>query len=215
MSGDSTVLQVHGLGFGYPQRAPLWTDWSARMAPGLSWVRGGDGCGKTTLLRVLAGDLPACAGHLQILGVDVRDDAQAYRRQVFWVDPQTTAWDPMTALDFFRTQAARHPAFDMPVCLALAEALALQPHLEKPLYMLSTGSKRKVWLAAAFACGAALTLLDRPFAALDKTSMVLVQALLEEAADHGTRAWVVADTDWPAAALALASTLDLGEGDGG
>lgn len=211
MSVATTVLQVQGLGFGYPRHPPLWADWSARLAPGVSWVRGGDGRGKTTLLRVLAGDVPASAGRLQLHGVDLQGDAQAYRRQVFWVDPQTTVFDPMTALDYFRTLAAGYPALDLPGCLALAAELSLQPHLEKPLYMLSTGSKRKVWLAAAFASGAALTLLDTPFAALDKASAALVRELLEEAAGHGTRAWVVADTDWPAASLALAGTLDLGD----
>ena len=59
----------------------------------------------------------------------------------------------------------------MAVLQHLIQAFELTPHLEKPLYMLSTGSKRKVWLAAAFASGAAVTLLDQPFAALDKASV--------------------------------------------
>jgi ABC-type Mn2+/Zn2+ transport system ATPase subunit len=76
--------------------------------------------------------------------------------------------------------------------------------------MLSTGTKRKVWLAAAFASGAAVTLLDEPFAALDKTSIGLVIALLQEAAQHPTRAWVVADYA-PPQGVALALTIDLGD----
>jgi energy-coupling factor transporter ATP-binding protein EcfA2 len=74
--------------------------------------------------------------------------------------------------------------------------------------MLSTGSKRKVWLAAAFASGAAVTLLDEPFAALDKASINLVLELLQDAAIHATRAWVVADYEAPRG-VPLALTISL------
>ena len=54
-------------------------------------------------------------------------------------------------------------------------------HLQSP-YQLSSGSQRKVLLAAALANGAVLTLLDEPLAALDKPSIsYLLQALEAEA----------------------------------
>jgi len=84
--------------------------------------------------------------------------------------------------------------------------LALEPHLPKSLYMLSTGTKRKVFLAGAFASGAAVTLLDEPFAALDRASIGLVLELLQEAATHPRRAWVVADYVAPAG-VSLAATV--------
>ena len=37
MTDLSTVLDAQGIAFGYPQR-PLFTDWSARIAPGLSLI---------------------------------------------------------------------------------------------------------------------------------------------------------------------------------
>ena len=74
--------------------------------------------------------------------------------------------------------------------------------------MLSTGSKRKVWLAAAFASGAAVTLLDEPFAALDKASIGFVLELLGDVAAHTERAWVLADFEAPGK-VPLAAILDL------
>ena len=62
----------------------------------------------------------------------------------------------------------------------------------------------------AFASGAALTLLDMPFAALDKGSIRFVLALLEEAATHPARAFVVADYTAPAG-VPLAGLIDLGD----
>ena len=75
----------------------------------------------------------------------------------------------------------------------LVEGFELAPHLAKPLYMLSTGSKRKVLMAAALASGAPLTLIDEPVAGLDHGSVrYLCQALAATSAAQPGRAIVVA-----------------------
>ena len=175
-------------------------------------LRGGDGSGKTTLLRLLAGELPAHGGQLQIKHASLRDAPLAYRQQVFWADPRSTAFDQLTALACFKFLQGLHPGFDEKLLGALTVGLSLTPHLDKPLYMLSTGSKRKVWLAAAFASGAAVTLLDEPFAGLDKASIAFVLELLEDAGAHPVRAWVLAHHEAPGElALALAQIIELGD----
>ncbi|MEO8120882.1 MAG: ATP-binding cassette domain-containing protein [Rhodoferax sp.] len=204
-----TILKGESLCFSYPQRA-LLTHLSVGIASGVTLVRGGDGSGKSTLLRLLAGELPAQAGTLQVNGVRLGDSAVAYRQQVFWADPRSEALDQTTAVDYFKSLYRLYPRFDDQLAGELAEGLALAPHLEKPLYMLSTGSKRKVWLAAAFASGAAVTLLDEPFAALDKASIGFVLELLAEAAEHPTRAWVIADYEAPGE-VPLAAIIELGQ----
>ncbi len=201
------MLRVLKLCFAYPDR-PLFSDWSADLGPGLTLVRGGDGCGKSTLLRLLAGQLPPDAGELQIHGVSLRDTPDAYRAQVFFTDPRTQAFEALTPVQYFAAQRLRYPAFDEQLLGQLVDGLALDEQMGKQLYMLSTGSKRKVFLAAAFASGAALTLLDMPFAALDKASIACVMDLLDDASAHNTRAWVVADYAAPAG-LRLASVIDL------
>ncbi|OGB33705.1 MAG: ABC transporter [Burkholderiales bacterium RIFCSPLOWO2_12_FULL_61_40] len=203
------VLQCDGLCFHYPQRT-LFAGLSARIPPGVTLVRGGDGSGKTTLLRLLAGTLPAQAGALQANGVSLQSQPETYRQQVFWADPQSTVFDQASPLDYFKTVQRSHPRFDEALAHELAQGLSLAPHLDKPLYMLSTGSKRKVWLAAAFASGAAVTLLDDPFAALDKTSIAFVMELLHDAADHSSRAWLLAHYQAPGD-VPLALTIDLGD----
>ncbi len=203
----SDILEVEGLSFHYPQRA-LFTDWSVCVAPGVTAVRGDESSGKTTLLRVMAGDLPAQAGRLQINTIDLLRDPDVYRAQVFWVDPRSTALDQVTPVDYFKSMAPRYAFFDQPMLDELVDRFSLLEHQHKPMYMLSTGSKRKVWLAAAFASGAPITLLDEPFAALDKTSTHIVKALLNNAAAHPARAWVVADYEAPDN-VTLTATIDL------
>jgi ABC-type multidrug transport system ATPase subunit len=129
---------------------------------------------------------------------------------VFWADPRSSAWEQVTPSAYFKSLLRQYPRFDAQAVMELADDLGLTPHLEKPLYMLSTGSKRKVWLAAAFASGAAVTLLDEPFAALDPASIRFVRELLAEAAAHPSRTWVLADYTAPAG-VALAGVIDLGD----
>ncbi|MFT5644712.1 MAG: ABC-type multidrug transport system ATPase subunit [Janthinobacterium sp.] len=202
------LLQAARLCFSYPQRA-LFVDCTLKIPPGITLLRGGDGSGKTTLLRLLAGELAASAGHLQANGIGSADPA--YRQQVLRTDPRSDAWDQMTPGACFTSVQQRYPRFDQQALPALVDALALAPHIDKQLHMLSTGSKRKVWLAAAFASHAAVTLLDEPFAALDRGSVATLVALLNAAAKaNPDRAWVLADYAAPAG-IAMASVIDLGD----
>ena len=201
---------MEGLRFAYPQQPALFTGWSTCIPPGVCLVCGGERSGKSTLLRLLAGDLGAQAGQLQVNGIPFATQPAAYRQQVFWTDPRSEAFDQTTALDTLASFGIRYPAFDAQAVPALMQALSLTAHQHKPLYMLSTGSKRKVWLVAAFAAGAALTLLDEPFAALDKVSIAVLLDLLREkaAARHPARAWGLADYEAPVD-VPLAATITL------
>ena len=84
------------------------------------------------------------------------------------------------------------------LALHLPEELLKTPrqdfHLtvEKKMFMLSTGSKRKVWLAAALASHQPLTLLDEPTGGLDAGSMRCLWRTLAEVAQEGDRAVIVA-----------------------
>ena len=126
------------------------------------------------------------------------------------MDSHTEAFDSISAAEFFSTSATRYPAWDAELLGRLVAALGLLPHQDKAIYMLSTGSKRKVWLAAAWACGATLTLLDSPFAALDKASIGHLLEFLNAAAQQTQRAWVIADYQ-PPRGVPLAHTIDLGD----
>ena len=191
----------------FPQRE-LFSQLSLGIPPGVTLVRGDEGCGKTTLLRVLAGELPAQSGELRLNGLHLKASPDAYQQQVFWANPRSEAWEQTSPADYFLSLPRRYPSFDAQRATEFAEGLGLTPHLNKPMYMLSTGSKRKVWLAAAFASGATVTLLDDPFAALDKASIGFVLALLREGSQHPTRAWVVAGYEAPTD-VPLAGVIEL------
>ena len=203
------MLQISRLSLAYPDRAVV-RDFSAQPANGLVLVRGGGGCGKTSLVRLLTGELAADAGQLQLGGVWLHEQPAAYRQQVFWADPGTAAHDALTARDYLRQVQRHYPSFDEAQLNRAIDGLSLAPHLDKNIFMLSTGSKRKLYLAAAYASGAALTLLDTPFAALDKVSIRFAFRLLAEATQDSTRLWVLADYEQPEG-MTLPTLIDLGD----
>ena len=209
-TAQSAVLQARGLGFHFPEQA-LFADFSLELFPGVTLLRGGDGSGKTTLLRLLAGALPLQAGTLSIQGAALQTAPAAYRKNVFWAEPRSEAFDQISALAYFQLQRGRYAAWDESVLDQLIAGLELAPQIEKPLYMLSTGSKRKVWLVAAFASGAAVSLLDQPFAALDKASTEFLLEQLAAVSQSPTgRAFLIADYAAPEA-LELAGLIDLAD----
>jgi ABC-type multidrug transport system ATPase subunit len=204
------VLTAEGLSFRYTQpKVELFAGLCIAITPGVTLVQGGDGRGKSTLLRLLAGALPADAGRLQLHGVPLKEQPAAYRAQLFWVAPRTSDFDQLTPPQYFESLRARYAGFDAAVAKQLAEGLGLEPHWGKQLFMLSTGSKRKVWLAAAFASGARLLLLDEPFAALDAPSVAFIKQLLQDSPAHPGRAVVIADYEAPEH-VPLAGVVDLG-----
>ena len=196
------VLQVQGLCFAYPGAAPLFDRWQAALPAGLTWLAGDTGSGKTTLLRLLAGDLapePGRDGQRRLAGVVCERDPAAYRRQVSWFDPRDPAWDALTPAGLMAAQRQQHAGLDEAAWQRPLAGFDLLAHLAKPLYALSTGSRRKAALAVALASGARLTLLDEPTGGLDAAALAyLGQALVEAAAAPG-RALLLASSQGPQA----------------
>lgn len=140
------------------------------LPPGLIAVTGEEGAGKTSLLRRLG------AG----------DDAM-------WLDLSLPGLDAQGPQEVWDALRQRCPQWNAQLQHELVEALGLVAHQDKKLFMLSTGSRRKVALVGLLASGARVTCLDQPFAALDGPSARVVREFLADAADHASRSWVVAD----------------------
>ena len=209
MSDRPVLVRAQGLGFAYPDHEVL-RGLAFALPAGLSFVRGGDGRGKTSLLALLAGVARPREGTLNLRGTDLAVHPEAYRTQVFLTQPASTELDAISPNAWFDALAARYPGFDRDALDELADGLALGPHRDKAGYMLSAGTRRKVWLAGALASGATLTLLDEPFAALDKASIGFLLDILHEAAASTARAWVLADYQAPPG-VPLAAVIDLGD----
>ena len=216
---DARVLTIDQLHFAYPGEPALIDHWSGSIGPGVTLLHGDTGSGKTTLLQLLAGVLQG-SGLLMLAGArldpnaNLKDHASAYRRQVFFGDPTTPAHDALPARACMTLLSAGDAGFSPTRWQALVEGFALAPHLDKPIYMLSTGTRRKVWLAAALASGRALVLLDEPTGGLDAGSRECLWSALRDAAQRAiaspqTATLVVVASAERIDQVPLAATLEL------
>ncbi|MEF7614490.1 ATP-binding cassette domain-containing protein [Aquincola sp. MAHUQ-54] len=196
------LLQADRLVFSHGG-APLLQGLSFTIGLGLTLVRGGDGRGKSTLLRLIAGSLQPAGGTLC-----------RHAATLSFENPSDPAHDQAVAGAWLQARLAPFPhALPPDEVRRLVDGFGLAEHIDKPLYMLSTGSRRKVGLVAAAASQAALTLLDTPFAALDGPSRERLARLLAEEAAGTSRAWIIADYEWPPglAGVRCAGIVDLGD----
>ncbi|WP_242125007.1 heme ABC exporter ATP-binding protein CcmA [Sphingobium sp. Sx8-8] len=146
------------------------------MEPGGSaLLKGPNGIGKSSLMRICAGLLPAAAGTVERHGrVALADERLALDME-----------QPLrAALAFWaRLDRAAPEALDR----AMA-AMALEPLADVPVRMLSTGQRRRAALARVIAGGAPVWLLDEPGNGLDDAALGL---LGEAVAGHIGRGGIV------------------------
>jgi ABC-type multidrug transport system ATPase subunit len=202
------VLNVQGLRFDYPDR-PLFADWSACFKTGVTWLRGHNGCGKTTLMKLLAGALPAARGRFELAGMEMSKQPLAYRRALFWVGPDVLPFDHLTPAEYFGFVARLYPRFNRAALDSLVAGFALAAQLAVPLRTLSTGTQRKVSIAAALASDTDAILLDEPVSALDAASHAHLAEALAACASERRRICIISSHEDLGAATALATVLAL------
>ena len=147
-------------------------------------VVGPNGAGKTTLIKSILGLVHPDAGAIRVDGTLVGDDC-AYRARIGYM-PQIaryphnlTARELLAMLCDVRRAAPRTGAMHRDE--SLIGQLALTDHLDKPLRMLSGGTRQKVNAVAAFLFSPELLILDEPTAGLDPAaSAVLKDRIIAE-----------------------------------
>mgnify|MGYP001821832123 CR=1 FL=1 len=175
-------------------------------------LTGANGTGKTTLLLALAGAIDAEAGEVRLAGRAVSDGPLAARFPATALVPQ----DPR--LFFLTERVADEIAFALRAQSAAAQRRAVAEELaafdleglgdHHPLD-LSSGQRQRVALAAAWAQGPELLLLDEPTRGLDARRRRLLVAALARHARRGGAA-LVATHDPELAAALPGSPVDLG-----
>lgn len=189
----------------------LFSGLDVELRPGrVLELRGANGSGKSSLLRVLAGLAPAAGGELQWRGRAVRPGDVVYAREMAYLGHQNGLSAELSATENLRfslqlgggeyTEAAR-PA-------AALQAWGLTAQASQPVRRLSQGQRRRLALARVWLARRALWLLDEPCAALDAQSVLLFDTRLAEHLAEGGMAVVATHRPLAVAAAAL-QRLDL------
>lgn len=187
-SSEPALLSVHGLGFSRNDEA-IFSGLDFTVARGEALlVQGGNGVGKTTLLRVLAGLLPTDSGELRMDGGDLD---HARRAAAFaWLGHLPGHKGDLTASENLAVSCGllgKRRGREIENAL---DRVGLTGYNDQLARHLSAGQKKRLSLARLWLSPAPLWLLDEPYANLDLDGIELVNQLIRGHLDDGGAALV-------------------------
>jgi heme exporter protein A len=173
------TLTVHHLACARGERT-LFSDMNFELRLGqLLLVRGGNGRGKTSLLRLLCGLANPIEGEVRWRGEPIRKQRETYHREMAYVGHVNGVKDDLTPLENLRMAAAiADRPLDEAHALETLKTMGLERCLDLPARVLSFGQRRRVALSGLVVAGSLLWILDEPLTGLDVHGVALVESLL-------------------------------------
>lgn len=170
-------------------------------------LRGANGSGKSSLLRVMAGLLRVAHGAITWAGESVTRDPEAHNARLHYVGHLDAVKPALTVFEnlAFWSALSRGQTDETAVYDAL-DRFGLAELCDIPARMLSAGQRRRLTLARLLAAPAPLWLLDEPTVSLDSDSCAALCEAIDEHNRGGGLAVIATHTDLP---LAGARRLDL------
>ncbi|WP_428293261.1 ABC transporter ATP-binding protein [Hydrogenophaga sp.] len=170
-------LQVEQLSKAYQADKPVFADVSFAIDKGeFVCIIGHSGCGKTTILNVLAGLDTATSGHCFMDGREIA--GPSLERGVVFQSHALMPWLTVRQNIAFAVKS-RWPDWGRNEINAHVEKfvalVGLSPAIDKKPSQLSGGMKQRVGIARAFAIQPKMLLLDEPFGALDALTRGTIQ----------------------------------------
>jgi heme exporter protein A len=170
-------------------------------------VRGVNGVGKTSLLRLLTGLASPEAGEIFWNGAPITRDVSEYHSQLLFSGHRDALKEDLTALENLRMYAAIDGlTISEKEAFAALWRFGLKGREDLPVNCLSAGQKKRVLMARMLIRRAQVWILDEPFNALDTSAVAELQALIGE---HLESNGVVVLTSHQALSIRGLQVLDL------
>ena len=172
-------------------------DFCALIQPGeFVSLLGHSGCGKSTVLSIVAGLETATEGGVVVDGKEL--DGPGLDRALVFQSPSLLPW--MSALENVLLAATQaHPRMSRSKTRALAlrymEMVGVAEFAQQSPLELSQGAQQRVAIARAFSLEPRFLLLDEPFGALDSITRSELQDLLLELWEHERKTVILVTHD--------------------
>lgn len=172
------MIELHNLTTGYSRDKPLLKNYSANFDKKIYGIMGESGCGKTTLLRTIAGLMKPLNGEVIIDGKPV---TKASKNNVFMMHQNYTSFDWMTCLQnvllpmkIKRTITKK----DVENAKDFLDHVGLNGYENKYPKQLSGGQRQRLALARTLFAKPEIILMDEPLSALDPQTRSSMQNLV-------------------------------------
>jgi phospholipid/cholesterol/gamma-HCH transport system ATP-binding protein len=186
------AVALEGVTFGYDRRRPVLKGIDMRIPRGkVVAIMGASGSGKTTILRLIGGQLRPQAGRVVVAGQSVpdldRDGLYAMRRKLGMLFQFGALFTDLTVFENIAFPLREHT--DLPddmirdLVLLKLNAVGLRGAASFKPSELSGGMGRRVALARAVALDPMLVMYDEPFAGLDPISLGVIGQLIRQLND--------------------------------
>jgi ABC-2 type transport system ATP-binding protein len=150
---------------------------------GTFWIEGGNGSGKTTFLKIIAGICPF-EGTVSVANVDLKKSPVVYRKQVSYAEAEPQFPPTLTGtelIQFFRqTRNADQAQLE-----ALIDHFQVGNFLNQAVGGYSSGMIKKLSILLAFIGSPKLILLDEPLITLDVNFIPLLLSVINERQAEG------------------------------
>jgi heme exporter protein A len=143
-------------------------------------VAGPNGTGKTTLLRVLAGLLPAEEGTVGWKGQPIRRVRDEYDAELAYLGHENALKGDLTASENLHYSVGIRRVLPAAEVESTLERLGILRCRDLPARVLSAGQRRRLAMSRILLLGASLWVLDEPFTNLDVAGVRLFSALIGE-----------------------------------
>ena len=175
------ILSVHDLACARGDRL-LFKGMNFSLKAGeLLLVQGGNGQGKTSLLRLLTGLSRPEAGAVHWCGEPISRQQEAYHGAMMYLGHANGVKDDLNPVENLRfADGLQGRKFDEIRAVAMLERLGLSRCLDLPCRVLSFGQRRRVALSALLLAGATLWILDEPLTGLDVHAVAMMEGLIRD-----------------------------------
>lgn len=172
------MIVLNNLCTGYIRGSPLLKDFNYQFDNKIYGILGESGCGKTTLLRTIAGLTKPLSGQVLIDGVKID---KPNKSGIYMMHQNYTSFDWLTCIDNVLIAKKIKDSVtdaDKDNAKRMLEMVKLDEHADKYPRQLSGGMKQRLALARTLFINPKIVLMDEPLSALDGKTRNEMQDLI-------------------------------------
>lgn len=208
MTGMPEIITLHNVQKSY-QDFPVLDIPRLELPPGIYWMQGENGAGKTTCMKVMAGLIPF-KGEITLGNVSSRSQPVQFRRMINYAEAEPLYPSFLTGRDLLELYLGTKSG-DREYIRQLGERLGVNVYMHNAVSTYSSGMLKKLSLLLAFTGDPALVLLDEPLITIDAQALAVLYDLVRIYHAKGVTFCITSHQPLDRAELPVSGTLRVAD----